>query len=73
MRDFAFNFSKRRSNQRRSRNTVSIVIAVNGDALAALGADELVVDLAQGRSQRFPIWRIPNVELLLQLIQSGVS
>jgi hypothetical protein len=34
---------------------------------------ELVIELVNDRPQRFPVWRIPNVELLLQLIQSGVS
>ncbi len=34
---------------------------------------DLVIERIEGRSHRVPVWRIPNVELLLQLIQSGVS
>jgi hypothetical protein len=34
---------------------------------------DLIVELVEGRSHRFPVWSIPNVELLLQLIQAGVS
>jgi hypothetical protein len=41
-------------------------------SLTIQGGD-LVIDLVDSRPRHYPIWRIPNVELLLQLIQSGVS